>query len=59
MTRKLTGLEVKMNYLVKRVEENSNEVKSLRADMNKAKGGIGILIMIGGAVGSMFGMFKD
>jgi hypothetical protein len=58
MTRKLTGLEVKMKYLIKKVDENSRDVKSLRADMNKAKGGLGILIMLGGVLTGIYRWFE-
>lgn len=47
-----------MKYLIKKVDENSRDVKSLRADMNKAKGGLGILIMLGGVLTGIYRWFE-
>ena len=46
MTRKKSGTEVKIDFLVREVKELKTETKSLRADINKGKGAIWILTMI-------------
>ena len=46
MTRRKSGTEVKIDFLVREVKELKTETKSLRADINKGKGAIWILTMI-------------
>ena len=49
--------EVKIDYLVREVKELKSETKSLRADINKGKGAIWILLIIASAVGSAYNYF--
>ena len=56
MARK-TATEVKIDYLVREVKELKSETKSLRADINKGKGAIWILLVLASAVGSAYNYF--
>ena len=56
MARK-TATEVKIDYLVREVKELKTETKSLRADINKGKGAIWILLVLASAVGSAYNYF--
>ena len=56
MPRK-SATEVKIDFLVKEVKELRNETKCLRADINKGKGAIWILLVIAGIMGSAYNFF--
>tara|TARA_A200000159_G_C7082155_1_gene238966 strand:- start:382 stop:558 length:177 start_codon:yes stop_codon:yes gene_type:complete len=56
MPRK-SATEVKIDFLVKEVKELRNETKCLRADINKGKGAIWVLIIISGILGSAYNFF--
>jgi hypothetical protein len=56
MARK-SATEVKIDFLVKEVKELRNETKCLRADINKGKGAIWILILLSGIIGSSYNFF--
>ena len=56
MERK-TATEVKIDYLVREVKELKSETKSLRADINKGKGAIWILLLLASAIGSAYNYF--
>jgi len=56
MARK-SATEVKIDFLVREVKELKAETKSLRADINKGKGAIWILLIIASAVGSAYNYF--
>jgi|TARA_B100000900_G_scaffold303766_1_gene262354 hypothetical protein len=56
MPRK-SATEVKIDFLVKEVKELRNETKCLRADINKGKGAIWVLIIISGIIGSAYNFF--
>ncbi len=56
MPRK-SATEVKIDFLVKEVKELRNETKYLRADINKGKGAIWVLIIISGIIGSAYNFF--
>ena len=45
MPRK-SATEVKIDFLVKEIKELRNETKCLRADINKGKGAIWVLLVI-------------
>jgi hypothetical protein len=54
---KKSATEVKIDFLVKEVKELRNETKCLRADINKGKGAIWILLVIAGIMGSAYNFF--
>ena len=56
MPRK-SATEVKIDFLVREVKELKTETKCLRADINKGKGAIWILLVIAGLVGSAYNFF--
>ena len=56
MARK-SATEVKIDFLVREVKELRTETKCLRADINKGKGAIWILLIIASIVGSAYNFF--
>jgi hypothetical protein len=56
MARK-SATEVKIDFLVREVKELRHETKSLRADINKGKGAIWILLIIASVIGSAYNYF--
>ena len=56
MSRK-SATEVKIDFLVREVKELKSETKSLRADINKGKGAIWILLIIASVIGSAYNYF--
>jgi hypothetical protein len=56
MARK-SATEVKIDFLVREVKELKAETKSLRADINKGKGAIWILLVLASAIGSAYNYF--
>ena len=56
MPRK-SATEVKIDFLVREVKELRNETKCLRADINKGKGAIWILLVLATAIGSAYNFF--
>ena len=48
----------RMQTLIKTIDELRVDVKDLRADMNKGKGVIAFLIIVGGLVGSIIAILK-
>tara|TARA_Y100001970_G_C14172559_1_gene824983 strand:- start:1336 stop:1575 length:240 start_codon:yes stop_codon:yes gene_type:complete len=44
----------RMKNLVKSMDELKKDVKEMRADMNRWKGAGGIIILLGGIIGSVF-----
>ncbi len=57
MPRK-SATEVKIDFLVKEIRELRNETASLRADINKGKGAIWILLVISAIISSGYNYFK-
>ena len=57
MPRK-SATEVKIDFLVKEIRELRNETASLRADINKGKGAIWILLVISTIITSGYNYFK-
>ena len=51
---KKSATEVKIDFLVKEIKELRSETKCLRADINKGKGAIWILLIIAGAVSGVY-----
>ena len=58
MARK-SATEVKIDVLVREVKELRNETKSLRADINKGKGAIWILLILASAIGGIYNYFNS
>jgi hypothetical protein len=54
---KKSATEVKIDFLVREVKELKSETQSLRADINKGKGAIWILLLIASVVGSAYNYF--
>jgi hypothetical protein len=48
----------RMSTLIKTIDELRVDVKDLRADMNKGKGVIAFLIIVGALVGSILSILK-
>jgi hypothetical protein len=48
----------RMSTLIKSIDELRVDVKDLRGDMNKGKGVIAFLIILGGFVGAVVGALK-
>jgi uncharacterized coiled-coil DUF342 family protein len=48
----------RMKTLFKAIDEMRKDIKSLHSDMNKGKGVISFLIIIGGLIGAAIGFFK-
>ena len=57
MARK-SATEVKIDFLVKEIRELRNETASLRADINKGKGAIWILLVISAIISSGYNYLK-
>ena len=56
MPRK-SATEVKIDFLVREVKELKSETKCLRADINKGKGALWILLVLATVVGSAYNFF--
>tara|TARA_X000001036_G_scaffold406081_1_gene414529 strand:- start:437 stop:616 length:180 start_codon:yes stop_codon:yes gene_type:complete len=54
---KKSATEVKIDFLVREVKELRNETKCLRADINKGKGAIWVLIVIASVIGGIYNYF--
>jgi hypothetical protein len=54
---KKSATEVKIDFLVREVKELRNETKCLRADINKGKGAIWILLVLATVIGSAYNFF--
>ena len=57
MPRK-SATEGKIDFLVKEIKELRSETKCLRADINKGKGAVWVLIIIASAVGGVYNFFN-
>ena len=55
---KKSATEVKIDFLVREVKELKSETKCLRADINKGKGAIWVLIIISSIVGGVYNYLK-
>jgi hypothetical protein len=58
MARK-SATEVKIDFLVREVKELKSETQSLRADINKGKGAIWILLLLASAIGGVYNYFNS
>ena len=57
MARK-SATEVKIDFLVKEIKELRSETKCLRADINKGKGAIWVLLIVASAIGGIYNFFN-
>ena len=57
MPRK-SATEVKIDFLVKEIKELRTETKHLRADINKGKGAIWVLLIVASAIGGIYNFFN-
>jgi len=48
----------RMKTLFKAIDEMRTDIKEIRADVNKSKGGFRVLLLIGGAIASLLGYIK-
>jgi hypothetical protein len=48
----------RMKTLFKSMDEVKKEIKELRTDMNKGKGAVNLLLILGGLAGILAGFFK-
>ena len=48
----------RMKSLFKAIDEMRKDIKEIRADVNKSKGGFKVLLLIGGAIASLLGFIK-
>jgi uncharacterized coiled-coil DUF342 family protein len=48
----------RMKTLFKAIDEMRKDIKDLRADMNKGKGAVAFLVVLGGFIATIFGYFK-
>ena len=55
---KKSATDVKIDQLAKDMKEIKEETKSLRADINKGKGAIWILLVIAGLLSSAYNYFN-
>jgi len=51
---KKSATEVKIDFLVREIKELRNETKCLRADINKGKGAIWVLLIISALVSGTY-----
>jgi hypothetical protein len=54
-----SATEVKIDFLVKEIKELRTETKNLRADINKGKGAIWILLILASAIGGIYNYFNS
>ena len=55
---KQTPTEVKLEFICREIKELKQEQKALRADINRGKGAIWILLVLAGLVTGFFNYFK-
>ena len=48
----------RMKTLFKAIDEMRKDIKELRADMNKGKGAVAFLVILGGFIATIIGFFK-
>ena len=56
---KQSSTEVKLEYICREIKELKEEQKQLRADINKGKGAIWLLIAISGVVAAALSYFRN
>ena len=55
---KKSATEVKIDFLVREIKELRSETKCLRADINKGKGAIWVLLIVASAIGGVYNFFN-
>jgi hypothetical protein len=58
MPRK-SATEVKIDFLVREIKELRSETKHLRADINKGKGAVWVLLILASALGGVYNFFNN
>ena len=58
MPRK-SATEVKIDFLVREIKELRSETKYLRADINKGKGAVWVLLILASALGGVYNFFNN
>jgi len=56
---KKSATEVKIDFLVREIKELRSETKNLRADINKGKGAVWVLIVIASMIGGIYNFFNN
>ena len=56
---KKSATEVKIDFLVREIKELRSETKNLRADINKGKGAVWVLIIIASMIGGIYNFFNN
>jgi len=56
---KKSATEVKIDFLVREIKELRSETKCLRADINKGKGAIWVLLIIAGAISGIYNFINN
>jgi len=56
---KKSATEVKIDFLVKEIKELRSETKCLRADINKGKGAVWVLLIIAGAISGIYNFINN
>ena len=56
---KKSATEGKIDFLVKEIKELRSETKCLRADINKGKGAIWVLLIIAGAISGIYNFINN
>tara|TARA_R110000796_G_C14438748_1_gene422052 strand:- start:708 stop:881 length:174 start_codon:yes stop_codon:yes gene_type:complete len=55
---KQSPTEVKLEFICREIKELKDEAKSLRADLNKGKGGLLVLLFLGTVISGLYNYFK-
>ena len=55
---KKSATEFKIDFLVREIKELRSETKCLRADINKGKGAIWVLLIVASAIGGIYNFFN-
>jgi hypothetical protein len=58
MPRK-SATEVKIDFLVREIKELRSETKCLRADINKGKVAVWVLLIVASALGGVYNFFNN
>jgi len=56
---KKSATEVKIDFLVREIKELRSETKHLRADINKGKGAVWVLLIVASALGGVYNFFNN